>query len=184
MKIRTVLFAAICAIVASLAVTSCSSKPVDELKMAGLAMDKARSAEAPEYAAQNWNRAQMQWQEAMALIHMGRNSEARDVLIDSIANFNDAQTEAEGRVDSLKAQIKDLQASLDTDLNAIERGCESPKVKPSVKKRVESALPRLDERISVMDSLVEAKEYLQADREGQQAAHYMAALEKRLGIGQ
>lgn len=183
MKIRIILFAAAFAIAASLLVAGCASKPVDELKMAGLAMEKARSAEAPEYAPQDWNRAQMQWQEAIALIHMGRNSEARDVLVESIASFNDAQTAAEGRIDSLKARIRDLQSGLDADLNQIERVCENPKLKTSVKKRFESALPRLDERISVMNSLVDAKEYLKAYREGEQADRYAADLEKRLGVG-
>ena len=120
----------------------------------------------------------------MALIHMGRDSEARDVLIESVASYNDAQTTAEARVDSLKAQLKDLQSGFDAELNKIERGCESPKVRASIRKRAESALPRLDERISVMNSLVDAKEYLKAYREGQAADRYIAGLEKMLGISQ
>ena len=184
MKTRIIPAAAICAALASFLLAGCASKPVDELKMAGVAMDKARSAEAQEYAPKDWNRAQMQWEEAMALIHMGRDSEARDVLIESVASYNDAQTTAEARVDSIKAQLKDLQSGFDAELNKIERGCESPKVRASIRKRAESALPRLDERISVMNSLVDAKEYLKAYREGQAADRYIAGLEKMLGISQ
>ena len=62
MKIQISLTAAIVAIIASIALMGCYSKPFDELKMAGVAMDQARNAEASEYAPNDWDRARMQWE--------------------------------------------------------------------------------------------------------------------------
>jgi len=184
MKISTTLHAAMWPILASLVLAGCASKPVDELKMAGVAMDSANSVEAADYAPHEWNRAQAQWEEANALIHMERYSEAKNVLIESIASYNEAQAVAKRRVENLQIEIKALQSSAETELNKIEKVCESSKVKPSIRDRIEAAIPRLDEKISAMNSAFDAKEYTMAEIEGHEAVRYMTDLQKRLGISQ
>lgn len=184
MKIPKILPAAILAVLASLVLAGCSTTPVDELKMAGRAMDNANSVEASEYAPHEWERAQAQRQEADALIHMGRYSEARDVLVAAIASYNEARDKAKRQVESLQIEIKALQSSTETELKKIEQACESSEIKPSVRKRIEAALPRLDEKISAMNAAFDAKDYTLARLDGQEATRYMADLQERLGISQ
>lgn len=184
MKIPRILPAAMWAVLASLVLAGCSSMPVDELKMAGVAMDKANSVEASEYAPHDWDRGQAQCQEANALIHMGRYSEARNALVAAIASYNEAQAAAKSRVESLQLEIKALQSSAETELKKMEQVCENSKVKPSIRRRIEAALPRLDEKISTMNAEFDAKEYTLARMDGQEAVRYMTDLQRRLGISQ
>jgi uncharacterized protein YdaT len=182
MKLPIILSAAICAVFASLIFAGCSSKPVDELDMAGVAMNNARAVEASTYAPKDWDRAQAQWQEANALIHMGRYSEARNVLISAIASYNDAQASAKEAIENLQIEIKAQQSTADMELKKIEKGCENPKLKPSVRRRVEASLPSLDEKISDIKAEFEAKEFTTARMEGRELARYMTDLEVKLGI--
>jgi hypothetical protein len=57
-------------------------------------------------------------------------------------------------------------------------------VKPSVRRRIEAALPRLDEKISAMNAAFDAQDYISALQEGHETYRYMTDLQKRLGIGQ
>jgi len=152
--------------------------------MAGIAMDNANSVEASNYAPHEWDRAQAQWEEAGALINMERYSEAKNVLVEAIASYNEAQAVAKRRVEDLQNEIKALQSSAERELNKIEQVCESSKVKPSVRQRIEAAIPRLDEKISAMNSAFDAKQYTIAAINGQEAVRYMTDLQKRLGISQ
>ena len=182
MKIPRILPVAVLTVLASLVLADCSTMPVDELKMAGIAMDNAGKFEASEYAPHEWERAEMQRQEANALIHMGRYSEARDILIEAIASYDEAQAKAKKCVENLQIEIKALQSSAETELKQIEQACESPKVKPSVRRRIEAALPRLDEKISAMNAAFDAGMYTLARTDGAEATRYMEDLQKRLGI--
>lgn len=183
MKITTVLSITIGAVLASLLISGCSTKPVDELQMAGVAMEGARSVEASKYAPQGWEKAQMQWQEADDLIHMGRYSEARSVLIDAVASFKDAQETAKRTYDKCRIESTALLDSAGTRLGKIEQVSQSPKTKPFVRRQVEASLPNLDAKIAAMKAEMDAKDYRTAHRDGQEVDHYMASLEKRLGIG-
>ena len=182
MKIPTTLPAAMLAVIASLVLAGCSFKPVDELKMAGIAMDGARNVEASVYAPKDWNRAQAQWEEAVALIHMGRYSEARNILIMAIASYNDAQDTAKGSFEKLQIETHALQSSAETELKKIEQGCKNSKVELSVRKRIEASLPNLDAKMAAIKAEINAKDYRTAHMDGQEVVTYMADLEKKLGI--
>jgi len=184
MKIPRILPPAILIVLASLVLAACSTMPVDELKMAGDAMNNANNVEASEYATHEWKRAEMQRQEANALIHMGRYSEARTVLVEAIASYKEAQAKAKERVEGLQVEIKALQSSAETELKKIEEASESSKVKPSVRRRLEAALPRLDEKISAMNAAFDAGKYSLARTDGAEATRYMERLLKRQGISQ
>ncbi len=182
MKISKILPATMLAAIASIVLSGCSSKPIDEIKMTGVAMEQARAAEAPEYEPLDWERAQWKWQEANALIQMGRYSEARNVLVDAIENFNTARDKANRRVESLKIEIAALQSSAETELKKLEQDGESANVKPSVRKRIEASLPHIDEKIATMNAAFDAKEYLRSRMAGQEAIRYIQDMRKRLGI--
>jgi outer membrane PBP1 activator LpoA protein len=182
MKVSIALSITIGAVLASLLFAGCSTKPADELQMAGVAMEGARSVEASKYAPQGWEKAQMQWQEAAALIRMGHYSEARSVLVDAIASFNDAQETAKRTYEKCQIESKALLDSAETRLEKIEQVSQSSQTKPFVRRRVEASLPNLDAKIAAMKTEMDAKEYRTARRDGQEVDHYMAGLEKRLGI--
>ncbi len=182
MKKLTVLPVVILFVLASIVFTSCSSKPVDELKMAKTAMDQARSKEASEYAPYDWDRARSEWEEANALIQMGRYSEARDVLTFAAGNFNTARDNANRRLESLKIEVTALETSVKTELNNLEQATESAKVKPSIKKRIEGALPLIGEKIAVMNAALQEKDYLRARTAGKEAMVWIRDLQESLGI--
>jgi hypothetical protein len=92
-------------LLSSVVFTSCSSKPVDELKMSKTAMDEARNSEAPQYAPYDWDRARWDFEMGNALTQMGHYSEARSVLVQAISNFNLARDNATRRVESLKIEV-------------------------------------------------------------------------------
>ena len=183
MKIPTILPVAIGTVFLSLLLAGCTTKPVDELKMTVEAMNDASAVEASKYAPQQWDRAQVQWQEANALIHMGRYSEARSVFVDAVASYKEAQAEATRSVENLKIEVKALQNSAEAELEKIEQELKSSKVKPSVRMRVEDALPRLDEKISMMKVAFDAGDFLMARVDGQEAVRYMDDLQKKLDAG-
>jgi hypothetical protein len=181
MKISTIL-PTMGIVLASFVLAACASKPADALMFTSAAMEKARSVEASEYAPKDWDRAQAQWQEANALIHMGDYTEARNVLTDATASFNDAEALANRSVESLKIEIKALQSSAATELKKIEQFSENPKLKPSVRRRLEAALPRIDERIAVMNAEFEAGKYMMARMDGQAVVRYMTELQEKFGL--
>jgi outer membrane PBP1 activator LpoA protein len=182
MKITKILARSMWILLASFVLAGCSTKPGDELDMAGIAMEKAKSVEASVYAPQEWERAEKQKKEADALIDEGHYSEARDVLIDSIASYNEAEAQAQRRVESLQIEIKALQSSAETELKKIKQFYESPKAKPSVKKQIEEVLPRLNEDMISIKATLEVGDYMMARMEAQDAVRYMVELQKRLGI--
>jgi hypothetical protein len=182
MKIQMLLAGAIGIVLASIGLSGCGSKPVDELKIVGNAMELARNAEAQEYEPLDWDRARMQWDEANSLIHMGKYSEARDVLTMAAASYNAARDKSDRRVESLQIEIKALQSSIQSELKKLEHDIEIAKVKPSMKRRVEAALPRIDETISVMNADFGQKEYLRSRMSGQEILRYIQDLEAKLGF--
>ena len=152
--------------------------------MAGTAMDEARLVEATEYAPLDWDRARMQWEEARALIQMGRFGEARSVLTEAAGKFNISKDKAKRRLESLKLEIAALKSNTQIELKKIEQDSESARLKASTKRRLEAALPRIDEIISSMNSAFDAQEYLRSRMAGQDALRYMQDLHMRLGIDQ
>jgi len=182
MKVPKQIFAAVIAVLSAIALSACSAKPVDELKIVGVAREQARNMEAPEYAPLDWDRGRMQWEEANSLIQMGRYKEAKDVLIDSAGSFNAARDKANRRVESLKIEIAALQSSAETELRKLVGESQSAKIKPLVKLRIEAAIPRIDEKIGTMNAAFEEKEYLRSRMAGHEAMRYMMDLEKRLEI--
>jgi len=180
----TILVAVVLLVLVFIALTGCSSKPVDELKMAGIAMEQARSKEAPEYAPYDWERARMNWEEANALIQMGRYGEARNMLTQAIGNFNTARDNANRRLESLKIEIAALQASVKKGLDTLEQAAESAKEKPSVKKKIDGALPLLREKVAVMNYALEEKEYLRARLAANETLRSINDLQKGLSTTQ
>jgi hypothetical protein len=182
MKIHMILAGAIGVILMSVGLSGCASKPIDELKMVNSAMELARNAEAPEYEPLDWDRARMQWEEANDLIQMGKYNEARDVLEMAVTSYNAARDKSDRRVESLKIEIKALQSSIESELKKLEHDIEFAKAKPSTKRRIEEALPRIDEKISVMNADFGEKEYLRSRMTGQEITRYIQDLEAKLGV--
>jgi hypothetical protein len=180
MKLKIFMITAILAVATSLSLVGCGSKPTNELKMARIAMDQARDAEAPEYEPNGWDRARMQWEEANALIQMGRNGEAKSVLIEAVGSYNTARDKAKRRVESLKIEISVLQENTEMELKNLEKAGESPKTKPSVRTRIDQALPQIDEKIATMKADYDAKEYLRSRLSGHEALRYIQELQNRL----
>lgn len=176
----TILPVSILLVSASIALSGCSSKPLDELKMAKTAMDQARSKEAPEYAPYDWDRARSEWEEASALIQMGRYSEARSALTIAVGNFNTARDTADRRLESLKIEVTALQSSTRIELNKLGQAAEKTNVKPSIKKRIEGAVPLIDEKIARLNAALEQKEYLRARIAGKEASGWIHDLQESL----
>ena len=182
MKMKIFLPMMILAVLASAVLTGCSTKPIDELKMTRIAREQARNAEAPEYDPYGWDRAGAQWDEANALIQMGRYGEARSVLIEAVGNYNKAREEATRRVESLKIEIKALQSSAETELKNLEQAGMSAKATPLVRNRIDKALSLIEEKIATMNSDYEDKEYLRSRMAGHEALRYIQELRNRLAI--
>jgi hypothetical protein len=147
---------------AGLLLVGCSGKKSLQLDFAKDAMEAARSAEAPEYAPDDWARAQADWEMAMALIHMDRYAEAEKVLVTATADYNRAQRTAEERVVRLKASIDDLKQSVDTQYAMVKQEIAKPGLPASVRKNLESSLPELDLLKKQMDEFLQEKRYLHA----------------------
>ena len=173
--LRILLFAGL----GSIPLVACASKPTDELQMVSAAMDKARSDEAPEYAPYDWDRGRMYLGQAHALIQMGRYSEARDVLGLSVSNFNTGSETAKRRIESLKIEISALRSTAEEESKRLEQAATSPKVKPTLRKRVDADLPLIEEKIAAMNWAFAEKDYLQARTAGQEAVSWMRDLQSR-----
>lgn len=178
MKPRIFLLTAILAVTASVALMGCGSKPTNELKMAKIAMDQARDAEASEYEPNDWDRARLQWEEAIGLIQIKRYGEARNVLIETIGSLNMARDKAKRRIESLKIEITALQASAEMELKNLEQAGENPKTTPYMRKRIDGALAHIEERIATMKADFDAKEYLRSRMVGQEVLRYIHELQK------
>ena len=171
-------------VLAGFAFTGCASKPIDEIEMARLAMDKALNKQAPEYAPYDWDRAQMNWQEANALIQMGRYSEARDPLIRAVENYKKSQDVSNRRLESLQIEIKSMLPVLHKEIESFQQAGENLKIKAKIRKRIEAALPLIDEKIAAMNVSLDREDYLSARRYGEEALRYIDDFKKRLGIDQ
>jgi hypothetical protein len=146
----------------SLVLGGCSRTQSLQLDLTRDAMEAARSAEAPEYAPYDWARAQADWEMAMALIHMDRYGEAKNVLVTTTADYNRAQRVAEERVVRLKASVDDLKQSVDAQYVLVKQEIAKPGLPASVKKDLESSLPQLDLLKNQMDEFLQEKRYLHA----------------------
>jgi tetratricopeptide (TPR) repeat protein len=182
MKHLGISIALLLAAIACITFSSCSSKPYDELQMARTAADEAQIKEAYEYDPNDLERGRMDWQMANALIHMGRYSEARKVLVTAVADFNKARDESDRRVESLKIEINNLQSVLKEGKETLQKASDNPRIEAKLRKRVESALPFIDEKIAIMNTALDDKQYLSARMYGQQALHWINDLKKELGV--
>ncbi len=145
-------------------------------------MDDAQSREASTYAPDDWDRARWDWEEANALIGMGRYGEARSVLILAIGKFNKARDTAGARLEAIKQEVGVLQSSVTLELNKLKQAAENVHAKPADKKRVDSALPLIEEKISTMRAAVDDKNYLRARMAGNEALHWLDDLQESMGI--
>ncbi len=167
---------------AAIAQVGCSSKPVDELKMARSAMDHAQEQEASTYAPDDWDRARWDWEEANALISMGRFDEARSVLVLSIANFNKASDTAGARLGAIKQEVAILQDSVNLEVNKLKQVAERVDVRPADRKSVDGALPLIEQQVSAMRAAVDDKNYLRARMFGKEAQRWLDDLQKSPGV--
>ena len=170
--------------IAIIPLAACASKPADELEMARVAMDKAISNQASEYAPYDWDRARMNWQMANALIQMGRYNEARSILIQAVKNFDKAGDESKRRLESLTVDINSMLPQLKKEALNIQHAAENPKINSRIRRRIDAALPLIDEKISTMNAHIDKKDYLQARMVGAEAMRFMQDLEKKYGIDQ
>jgi tetratricopeptide (TPR) repeat protein len=162
----------------------CASKPTDELEMARRAMDEALSKQAPEYAPNDWDRAQMNWQEANALIQMKRYDEARNLLIQAVGNYNKARDESNRRLESLQIEINSMLPILEKEIAGFQRVGENAKTSARMRRRIEAALPIIDEKTAAMNVALERKDYLLARRYGQETLRYINDFKKKNGMDQ
>lgn len=169
---------------ASIFLLSCASEPTDELEMARVAMEKAMSKQATQYAPNDWDRAQMNWQMANSLIRMGRYGEAREVLIEAVGNFNKAHDLSNRRLESLKIEINSMLPVLTKEIESIQQASQDSKSSAKIKKGIEGALPLIDEKVSCVNASLDREDYLLARRYGQEALRYIQDLKKKLGLDQ
>ncbi len=158
----TKVVAAIVFLLVGLVMIGCSGKQSLQLDLTRDAMEAARTVQAPEYAPDDWARAQADWDTALALIHMDRYGEAKQVLVTAAANYNRAQRVAEERVVRLKASIADLKQSVDAQYLLVKQEAAKPGLSASLKKEIESSLPLLDILKNQMDQFLQEKRYLHA----------------------
>jgi tetratricopeptide (TPR) repeat protein len=184
MKKLNVLLILFLSVFASISLLSCASKPTDELEMARVAMDEAMKKQAAEYAPYDWDRAQMNWQIANALIQMGHYGEARDVLIEAVENFNKARDVSNRRLESLKVEINSMLPVLTREIESIQQASEDSKRSVKIRKGIEAALPLIDEKVSSMNACLDREDYLLARRYGEEALRYTQDLKKKLGMDQ
>lgn len=170
--------------IALIPLAGCASKPSDELEMARGAMDKAINNQASEYAPYDWDRARMNWEMANALIQMGRYSEARSILVQTVKNFDKASDVSKRRLESLTTDINSMLPELKKEALDIQQAAENPKISMKVRRRIDAALPLIDEKIASMNAHIDTKDYLQARMVGTEALRFMQDLEKKLGINQ
>jgi hypothetical protein len=170
------------AILATLGLAACSSKPTEELEMARKAMSQAQTAEAPEYTPYDWQRGLAAWYMGTALMDAGRNVEARSVLIRAVGEFNTARDEANRRLSSVKIEVTNLQANDRTELETVEKAAASSEAKPIVKKHIEAALPFIEQQIQIMNEAARNKQYISAREAGRLALHWIYELRVQAGI--
>ena len=137
---------------ASIALLGCASKPADELEMAQLAMNEAIDNQASEYAPYDWDRAQMNWQMANALIRMGRYDEAREILVKAVGNFNKARDLSSRRLESLKIEINGMLPVLKKEVALLRQISENPQKSAKMRRKIEEALPIINEKVSSMNA--------------------------------
>ena len=145
-------------------------------------MDDAQSREASTYAPDDWDRARWDWEEANALIGMGRYGEARSVLILAIGNFNKARDTAGARLEAIRQEVAVLQSSVNLELNKLKQAAETGNAKPADRKRIDSALPLIEEKIAAMRAAVDDKNYLRARMAGNEALRWLDDLQESVGI--
>ena len=170
--------------IALIPLAGCASKPTDELEMARVAMDNAITNQASEYAPYDWDRAQMNWQMANALIRMGRYDEARDILVKAVGNFDKARDVSSRRLESLKIEVNSIVPVLDKEVESIQKASEDSKRDMKTRRRIEAALPLIDEKIASMNASLDREDFLLARRYGQEALRYVQDLKKKLGINE
>jgi tetratricopeptide (TPR) repeat protein len=171
-------------VLAPISLVGCASTPTDELEMARTAMDKAIEKQASEYAPNDWDRAEMNWQMANALIRMGRYDEARDVLVKAVDNFDKARDVSSRRLESLKIEINSIMPVLNKEVESIQKASEDSKRDLKARKRIEAALPLIDEKVASMNASLDREDFLLARRYGQEALRYVQDLKKKLGINE
>jgi tetratricopeptide (TPR) repeat protein len=184
MKNLNVLLILFLSVLASISLIGCASKPTDELEIARVAMGQAIDKQASEYAPYDWDRAQMNWQMANALIHMGRYGEARDVLIKAVSNFNKARDVSNRRLESLKIEINSMLPVIKKEVESIQKASEDSKRSMKVRNKIRGALPFIGEKVASMNASLDREDYLLARRYGEEALRYVQDLEKKLGINQ
>ncbi len=167
---------------ASITLTGCASKPVDELQLVRVAMEEAQSKEASTYAPEDWDRGRWHWEMANSLIAMGNYGEARNVLVVATGNFNTARDIAASRLEAIKKEVQTLQTDIKLERAKLTQAEDKPGNKPIVRQRIEGALPQIDDRIATMQTAVEEKDFLAARRAGKAALYSINNLREALGI--
>jgi tetratricopeptide (TPR) repeat protein len=184
MRNLSVLLILFLSVLTSIFLVGCASKPTDELEMTRVAMDEAIGKQASEYAPSDWDRGEMNWQMANALIRMGRYDEARDVLVKAVSSFNKARDVSRRRLESLKIEINGMLPVLKKEVERIQKASEDSRSSMKVRNRIEAALPLIDEKVASMNASLDREDYLLARRYGEEALRYVQDLKKKLGINQ
>lgn len=164
----------------SLTYWSCASKPEAELQMAQKVMDEAEAQNAADLAPDDWARGRQVWNEAQALIEMGRHSEAKSLLIKANDYFVKALEIAKNRQDGLIHEVEELQSNIDTQYKTLKQETYAREIPKALSKKLGEAFPWIDEKIAEMEGAVAQKHYMDARVAGKDALGRIYELQTQL----
>jgi len=144
----------------------CASRKDLQFDMARSAMEEARAQNATEFALLDWDKGMTDWNMAMALIHMDRYTEAKNVLVEAASNFNRARDIAQNRRDGVIREVAGLRANIGNQYADLKQNLGKAALPTILRKRVENSLPWLNIVIEEMDASIKDQHYLQAREEG------------------
>jgi hypothetical protein len=158
----------------------CASRPDEQIKTATDAMNQAIEQRAEQYAPSEWKSAQEIWATAQGQLSKQSWSLAAGSLETAKARFLKARDIAKNERDSVFAEVKAMQANIDSNYATFKAGMSNPKVSAAAKKDYRAACADIDKRIVIINSELSQGGYIEAKATAQETLQAIYYNQKKL----
>jgi len=158
----------------------CASRPDEQIKTATDAMNQAIEQRAEQYAPSEWKAAQEIWTTAQDQLSKQSWSLAAGSLETAKARFLKARDVAKNERDSMLAEVKAMQANIDSLYATFRAGVSGPKASAATKKDGLAACADIEKRIGILNSELSQGGYIEAKGTAQETLQAIGYNQKKL----
>jgi len=163
-----------------IAYSGCASRPDEQYKLAAEAMNKAIAEQAEMYAPSDWKSAKEIWDQAQSQLAQENYSSAAASLTTAKARFLKASDIAKDERETRETEVKAIRENIANYYTSLKAALSTAKISAAARKEFQGAMADVEKELANIETLVNAKDFYQAKKIGQECLQRIIFNEKKL----